>query len=167
MEFCKSILIVSFLFCWCFSNAQTVEKGSIYLSVTGSGYNSDYFDQWGMLAAARFEYLAMRKLGSGIDLGYSYDDGNKYLITNLFVRSYFLNRKFSPIIEANYLHGFSLQESEDLNLLSLNVGIATPRLLLNRVGFDLTYGIKIFQSSKTENLSYSLSGIRISYALHK
>ncbi len=166
MKFYKTILIVSFLFIWLFSNAQTVEKGSMYLGLTGSGYNSDYFDQWGILVASRFEYLARRKLGLGVDLGYSYDDGSKYLITNFFTRYYFLNRKFAPIIDANYLHGFSFQESGDLNLLYLNVGIATPRLLFNRVGFDLTYGIKIYQSSETEKLSYTLSGIRITYSIN-
>lgn len=171
MKYYKTFITGLFLISCQLANAQTVDKGSMYVGLAGSWYRSDYFNQFGYLVAPRFEYINLRKIGTGIDLGYSKDEDNRYIISSIYSRYYLFNRKFSPIIEASYLHGFnlngdnSIEEYRDLNVVFLNIGISTPRLIINRIGFDLTFGTTIYQSSYNDRLNYTLSGIRITYSL--
>ncbi len=130
--------------------AQSVDKGNIYIGAIGGWSNFDHFGFYVFLIP-RFEYLVHNKISIGSDLGFNYyylefDEPRKFgaIVVNPFARYYFLNKKVSPIVEASYYHAFNFEnvssERTDTNIVFFSFGISTPRLLFNRVGFDLTTG---------------------------
>lgn len=157
---------------------QTVNKGSIYIGALG-GYNKhEYGGSFGFLMP-RFEYLIGNKFSIGTDLGFFYNSikwtvSSTYvnLAVSPFTRYYFLNRKITPIVELNFFHGFHFDNQDyvqyDTNVLYINAGISTPRLIFNRVGFDLTTGFawRIYPEGSQFNYSI-LTSFRITYCIRK
>jgi len=149
-----------------------VDKGSIYISAIGGWHNSEYFG-FSFFLIPRFEYLIKNKFSIGSDIGYMHDWAYNSIIINPFARYYLLNKKLSPIIEVSYFHQFKFEnnikarELVDTNILYLNIGISTPRLIFNRLGFDLTSGFYInYYGNNYFDARFSpLTSLRITYSI--
>lgn len=164
-----------------FLQGQSVDKGNIYVGAIGSWSNFQNDGFHGFLYP-RFEYLIQDKFSIGTDLGFSYThfkypENRKYssIIVAPFVRYYFLNKKFSPIAEVNFFHAFynespsTRHKRADSNIVYLSLGISTPRLILNRVGFDLTTGFawRHYRRGVNRIRFTPITSFRITYCIKK
>ncbi len=164
-----------------FLQGQSVDKGNIYFGAFGTWSNFENAGFSGILVP-RFEYLVYDKFSAGSDVGFSYTyldfpEVRKYssVIVSPFARYYFLNKKVSPIAEVSYYHAFNFGsfsktwESTDTNIIFLSVGISTPRLVTNRVGFDLTSGFawNFFPGGVSRIRFAPITSFRITYGIRK
>ncbi len=155
---------------------QSVDKGNIYIGAIGGW--SNYAFGFSVFFLPRFEYLVHDKISIGSDLGFNYTyldftEPRKFgaIVVNPFARYYFLNKKVSPIVEASFYHAFNFEnissDRTDTNIIYFSLGIATPRLILNRVGFDITTGFfsDYYQGRFYQIRFAPITSLRITYSI--